>query len=126
MEPNKEGFSYTYSAGERDEVKRIRDKYLPDSEVEDKLTRLRRLDASVPRKGTVRGITVGTTGTLTLGGGMSMALVGAEGWFIPGILIGLLGIVLIASAYPLFLAITKRERERLAPEILRLTEELMK
>jgi hypothetical protein len=126
MEPNKEGFSYTYSAGERDEVKRIRDKYLPDSEGEDKLTRLRRLDANVPRKGTVWAITVGTTGTLILGGGMSMALVGAGVWFIPGILIGLLGIVLIASAYPLYIAITKRERERLAPEILRLTEELMK
>ncbi len=126
MEPNKEGFSYTYSAGERDEVKRIRSKYLPDSEVEDKLTRLRRLDASVPRKGTVRAITVGTTGTLTLGGGMSMALVGGGVWFIPGIVIGLLGMVLIASAYPLFMAITKRERARIAPEILRLTEELMK
>lgn len=126
MEPNKEGFSYTYSAGERDEVKRIRDKYLPDSEAEDKLTRLRRLDASVPRKGTVWAITVGTTGTLTLGCGMSMAMVGAGVWFIPGILIGLLGIVLIASGYPLYMAITKRERERLAPEILRLTEELMK
>ena len=126
MEPNKEGFSYTYSAGERDEVKRIRDKYLPDSEAEDKLTRLRRLDTSVPRKGTVWAITVGTAGTLILGGGMSMAMVGAGVWFIPGILIGLLGIVLIASGYPLYMVITKRERERLAPEILRLTEELMK
>lgn len=126
MEPNKEGFSYTYSAGERDEVKRIRDKYLPDSAAEDKLTRLRRLDAGVPRKGTVWAITVGTTGTLTLGGGMSMAMVGGGIWFIPGIIVGLLGMVLIASAYPLFMAITKRERERVAPEILRLTEELMK
>lgn len=126
MEPNKEGFSYTYSAGERDEVKRIRDKYLPDSAAEDKLTRLRRLDAGVPRKGTVWAITVGITGTLTLGGGMSMAMVGGGIWFIPGIIVGLLGIVLIASAYPLFMAITKRERERVAPEILRLTEELMK
>ena len=87
------------------------------------MTRLRRLDANIPRKGTVWAITVGTTGTLILGGGMSMALVGAGVWFIPGILIGLLGIVLIASAYPLYIAITKRERERLAPEILRLTEE---
>lgn len=84
MEPNKEGFSYTYSAGERDEVKRIRDKYLPDSAAEDKLTRLRRLDAGVPRKGTVWAITVGITGTLTLGGGMSMAMVGGGIWFIPG------------------------------------------
>ena len=41
------GFSYTYSAKEQAELKRIREKYTETTETEDKLTRLRRLDASV-------------------------------------------------------------------------------
>lgn len=123
---NKEAFTMTYSAGHQDEVKRIRDKYLPESEGEDKLTRLRRLDAGVTRKGTVVALIIGILGTLVMGGGMSMAMVAGGALFIPGIVVGVVGIVLITLAYPLFTVITKRERTRIAPEILKLTEELMK
>ena len=45
---------------------------------------------------------------------------------LPGIVIGVAGMAGTAAAYPLYMQITKRERERIAPEILRLTEELMK
>ena len=41
------GFQYTYSAKEQAELKRIRDKYTAPTESEDKMARLRRLDASV-------------------------------------------------------------------------------
>lgn len=43
-----------------------------------------------------------------------------------GILIGLLGIAGIAGAYPVYRMITRKRRKKLAPEILRLTNELMK
>ncbi len=49
----------------------------------------------------------------------------AERLFVPGIAIGLAGIAGMCLAYPLYSHITRRERERLAPEILRLTDELM-
>jgi len=39
--------------------------------------------------------------------------------------VGLVGIILIALAYPLYNHILKKERQRIAPEILRLTDELM-
>ena len=45
---NKETFSYTYSARQQEEVKKIREKYLPAEE--DKMEQLRRLDSSVARK----------------------------------------------------------------------------
>ena len=45
-------------------------------------------------------------------------------WFVPGVVIGVIGIVGIAAAYPLYTRITRRERERLASQILKLTEEL--
>ena len=40
--------------------------------------------------------------------------------------IGLVGGVLAALAYPMYNIIVKRERKKLAPEIIRLTDELMK
>ena len=47
---NKETFSYTYSANEQEEIRRIREKYQPGEA--DKMEQLRRLDESTTRKGT--------------------------------------------------------------------------
>ena len=126
MENNQhnDSFTYTYSAKQQEEVKKIRQKYQPPEE--DKMERLRRLDRSVTQKGTMASMIVGVIGTLILGIGMSCAMVGPSAWFIPGVAIGVVGIAVIALAYPLYIHITKKERERLAPEILRLTDELMK
>ena len=40
--------------------------------------------------------------------------------------VGLIGIAILSAAYPLYRRIVKKERERIAPEIIRLTDELMK
>ncbi|MBQ9926793.1 MAG: hypothetical protein IJO65_02345 [Lachnospiraceae bacterium] len=128
----KEGFSYTYSATEQEEVKRIRQKYQPQEE--DKLTRLRRLDASVNQKATTASLASGIIGALIMGSGMSLAMTdlgeklglhGSMGMLL-GIIIGLVGIVLVGAAYPVYYRIAKKERERITPEILRLTDELLK
>lgn len=116
-------FEYTYSAKQREEVEKIRQKYLPREE--NKMEQLRRLDDSVTRKGTVVSLIVGVLSTLVLGTGLSCCLVWTDTLLIPGIVIGILGIAGIAAAYPLFDRITAKERQRLAPEILRLTEELL-
>lgn len=120
----KDVFSYTYSAKQQDEVKRIRDKYVPKEA--DKMEQLRRLDRSVTQKGTVWSLAVGIIGALVLGIGMCCVMVWQETAMIPGIIVGAVGIVLVSLAYPLYRHITKKERERIAPEILRLTDELMK
>ena len=121
---NENTFTYTYSAKQQEEVQRIRKKYLPPEE--DKMEQLRRLDRSSTRKGTIVSIIVGAAGCLLLGGGMCCTMVWMESLFIPGVVIGVVGIAVVAAAYPLFNAITKKERERLAPQILKLTEELSK
>ena len=98
------------------------------------MEKLRRLDAAVTKKATSLSLVFGVLGALILGTGMSLAmteigrLIGlSEGaamlW---GIAIGIVGIVLVGAAYPLYNRIVRRERERIAPEILRLTEELLK
>lgn len=123
-ENQNEVFEFTYSAKQREEVQKIREKYAPREE--SKMEQLRRLDASVTRKGCVVSLIVGVISALILGIGMCCCMVWGDRWFIPGIVIGIIGIVGVALAYPLYERITKKERERIAPEILRLTDELMR
>lgn len=124
MENNNETFQYTYSAKEQEEIKKIRQKYMPKEP--DKMEQLRMLDANVTKKGSIASLAIGIAGALILGLGMSCAMVWAGVWFIQGIVIGIIGIAGIAIAYPLYTYITKNERKKIAPEIIRLTDELMK
>ena len=121
MEKEKDTFTYTYSAKQQEEIRIIRKKYLPREE--DKMEQLRRLDRDTTRKGTVLSVLVGVIGCLLLGVGMCCTMVWMK-FFIPGVVIGLIGIAAVAAAYPLYTRVTKKERERLAPQILKLTEEL--
>lgn len=121
---DEESFTYTYSAKQQEELKRIRQKYLPPEE--DKMAKLIKLDKSAARKRTIAALVIGMIGTLFLGIGMCCTMVWAEALFIPGIIVGVIGIVLIALANPIYNYITKKERERIAPEIIRLTDELIK
>ena len=119
-----QSFRYTYSASEQDELKRIRSKYVPREE--NKLELLRRLDAGVTRKSTTCALCVGMIGSLIFGAGMSCCLTLGGGWMVPGIIVGVVGMAAMAAATPVYNHVMKRERQRIAPEILRLTDELMK
>ncbi|MBQ3230501.1 MAG: hypothetical protein IJB49_05720 [Clostridia bacterium] len=131
---NKETFNYTYSAKEQEEIKAIREKYAAHEQTEDKMAQLRRLDAAVTKKATTVSLVFGIIGSLILGMGMSLAMtdigktVGLDGGMamLIGILIGIVGIVLVCVAYPIYNRIIKKEREKIAPEIIRLTDELMR
>ena len=128
------GFTYTYSAREQAELRRIREKYTAPTEEEDKMARLRRLDASVTNTAQAVALALGVVGTLILGFGMSLCMtelaeiLGShkDMAMAIGILTGVVGGVLASLAYPIYHAIVKAKRKRLAPEILRLTDELMK
>lgn len=128
MDDNKT-FNYTYSAEQQEEIKRIRKKYAAPAE--DKMEQLRKLDRQASQKAQAWSIVLGVIGALILGTGMSIAMtelsgfLGGTAMFI-GIPVGLIGIVLVALAYPVYNRILKKERQRIAPEILRLTDELLK
>ena len=94
---SEEKFNYSYSAKQSAEVEKIRKKYAEPTEKEDKMEKLRRLDASA----------------------------WADKLFVPGIVIGVVGIACVAAAPAVYKRITKKRRKKLAPEILRLTDELM-
>ena len=127
MENN--SFEYTYCAQQQKEVEEIRKKYLPREE--DKMERLRKLHAVPTQKAQAASLAVGIIGALIMGTGMSLAMtdIGAAlGTFamVLGILVGVAGMVLVALAYPLYNRTLKKEREKIASEILRLTDELLK
>ena len=118
----KEIFEYTYSAPQQSEVQKIREKYLPKEAT--KLDQLRALDAGVTKRGTAVSLVHGILYALVLGLGMSCCMVWADKLFLPGVLIGCIGLAGVAATYPIYNRIVKQDRERIAPEILRLTEEL--
>lgn len=117
---NNEKFEYTYSAKRQAELENIRKKYLPQKET--KMEKLHRLDKSAERFGTIISIIAGVIGTLIMGFGMCLCLEWSQ--FIAGIIIGIAGMIILMSAYPIFKFVTKKQREKIAPEILRLTEEI--
>ena len=125
---NNHSFEFTYSAEQQQEIKAIREKYLPKGE--DKMETLRKLHSIPTRKAQAGSIALGLMGALVLGTGMSLCMtpIGAAlGSFsmVLGILIGITGMVMTALACPMYHRILKKERQRIAPEILQLTEELM-
>jgi uncharacterized membrane protein YccF (DUF307 family) len=125
---NKEGFSFTYSAQQQKEVEEIRKKYLPKEE--DKMEQLRKLHAMPTQKAQAASLAVGVIGALILGTGMSVCLtdigaaLGALSMVL-GIAVGIVGLVLVALAYPLYNRVLQKNRDKIAPEILRLSDELL-
>lgn len=129
MDNKEKSFQYTYSAREQAEVEEIRKKYLPQEE--NKMEKLRKLHNSASQTAQTCSIAIGVIGALIMGTGMSLAMTelgAALGTLamVIGILIGIVGMVLVALAYPVYNRVLKKERQRIAPEILRLTDELMK
>ena len=129
---NKESFNYTYSAKEQEEIKSIRNKYTSHEKAEDKMTQLRRLDATVTQKATTVSLVFGIIGALIMGMGMSLVMtdigevLGTVAATVLGVSVGVVGVILVCLAYPLYNRTLKKEREKIAPEVLRLTDELMK
>lgn len=123
----KDTFKMTYSARQREEIDQIRQKYVPQEP--DKMAQLRALDGSATRKATTAALIVGVVGALLLGTGMSLAMtdIGAPlgAAALPlGIAVGVVGIAILSLAYPLYRRTLQKARTRIAPEILRLTDEL--
>ena len=101
---------------------------------EDGMSKLRKLDAKVSQKATVASLIIGIVGTLIMGMGMSLIMtdlsvivkVSDITGMIIGIVVGVLGLVLLVLAYPVYVMVLKKEQRKAAPEIISLTETLLK
>ena len=125
-------FSYVYSAEEQDEIRKIRKKY--EFREENPMSKIRKLDNSVTQKATAISLVFGIIGVLIMGSGMSFimtdlgSIIGMNGnvtWIL-GMITGVMGLILVLLAYPMYNNVLKKEREKVASEILELTEGLMR
>lgn len=116
-------------AEQQEEINKIRNKYVPKKQ--DKMAQLRALDSKATKKASSLSITVGSIGAIIMGIGMSLTMsnlgqiLGSIA-FPVGIVIGIIGIAILICAYPVYNRTLKEEREKIAPEVLRLTDELLK
>lgn len=119
-------FIYNYSAKENKEVQDIRNKYLPREE--SKLEELKRLDYTVQNSGMIESLCAGIGGVLIFGIGLCLAMqVIGSGVFsiVLGILLGIVGVIGMIAAYPVYRKIAQKAKVEYAPRILQLTDELM-
>ena len=96
------------------------------------LDELKALDARVKRPANVFGYVYGSIGAIIMGSGMSMvmtdigAMIGLRDAIPVGIAVGLVGIVMVLSTYPIYKKILASRKSQHAAQILALSERAMK
>lgn len=115
-------FSYEYSAKDNKEVQEIRKRYLPRTE--SKLDELRRLDRQVQAAGQLPALTLGIVGCLVFGLGLCMAMQVLGGGVVLGVLIGMIGMVGMLFAFPVYRSSFNKKKAEFSPRILELAAEL--
>jgi len=111
-------------------VQKIRTQYTEKQHTE--LDELKALDAKVKKPANVFAYTYGSIGAIVMGAGMSLvmtdigAIIGLASAMIPGIAVGVLGLGMAVSTYPIYKGILNSRKKKYAPEILALSEKIMK
>ncbi len=123
---NNEKFNFTYSAptkNEREEIEDIRKNYLPKTEEDSKLVRLKKLDNKVKNTPMALSLSVGIIGTLIFGLGITMILE----WKIIafGIIVAIVGLIPVGFAHFTYKKLLNKLTEKYREEILKLSEELL-
>ncbi len=107
-------------------AQKIRTQYIEKQSSE--LDALRALDAKVKRPASIFGYIFGTVGALVLGTGMSLAMpdVLSNSMMLPGIIIGIAGIVMVSITYPIYKKILAARKKKYASQILALSDKILK
>lgn len=119
-------FRYKYSApteNERREVEEIQKQYLTDGCGDDKLMRLRKLNARVKNISMCVSLSCGVIGLLLFGAGMSLVLAFEN--VAAGIVVSVVGLFPMAAAHPVYNFVLKKCKKKYGEEILRLSEEIL-
>ena len=123
-------FHYAYNAEGNQEVLNIRQKYHPREQ--SGLEQLKALDAKVKKAPNVFAYIYGSISAIVMGAGMSLvmteigAIIGLASAMVPGIVIGVVGMGMALSTYPIYKRILSARKKKYAPEILTLSEKIMK
>ena len=110
-------------------AQKIRTQYMEKQTTE--LDALRALDAKVKRPANIFSYIFGSVSAIIMGSGMSFVMtdlasqLGLGDMMIPGIAIGVVGLVLAIVNYPIHKAILKSRKKKYASEIIALSEKIM-
>ena len=111
-------------------VQKIRTQYTEKQHTE--LDALKELDAKVKRPANVFAYTYGSMSAIVMGAGMSLvmteigSIIGLASAMVPGIVIGVVGMGMALSTYPVYKKILNARKKKYAPEILALSEKIVK
>ena len=111
-------------------VEKIRSQYTEQEHTE--LDALKALDAKVKKPANVFGYTYGSIGAIVMGAGMSLvmtdigAMLGITQTMVPGIVVGIVGLVMVLTTYPIHKKILTSRKKKYAGKILELSERVMK
>ena len=110
-------------------VQKIRTQYTEKQHTE--LDALKALDARVKCPANAFAYTYGTVSAIVMGAGMSLvmtdigAVVGLASAMVPGIAIGVLGMGMALTTYPIYKGILNARKKQYAPEIMKLSDKIM-
>ena len=111
-------------------VQKIRTQYTEKQHTE--LDELKALDAKVKRPANVFAYVYGSVSAVVMGAGMSLvmtdigAIIGLTSTMIPGIVIGMVGLGMALSTYPIYRGILGSRKKKYSAQILTLSEKLLK
>lgn len=110
-------------------VQKIRTQYAEKEHTE--LDDLKKLDAKVKRPANVFAYIFGCVGAIVMGSGMSLVMtdigsaIGLENAMAPGIVIGIIGMLMAIVNYPIYKGILTSRRNKYAAQIMELSDKIM-
>ena len=110
-------------------AQKIRTQYTEKQYTE--LDALKALDAKVKKPANVFAYAYGSVSAIVMGAGMSLvmtdigATIGLASAMVPGIAIGVVGMGMALSTYPIYKKILDSRKKKYAPEIMKLSERIM-
>lgn len=110
-------------------VQKIRAQYTEKENTQ--LDELKELDAKVKRPANVFAYVFGSISAIIMGCGMSLVMtdigsvIGMENTMVPGIIIGIVGMVMAIINYPIFKNMLNERRKKYADEVIALSDRLM-
>lgn len=111
-------------------VEKIRTQYIEKESTE--LDALRALDAKVKRPANVFAYVFGSISAIIMGSGMSLVMtdigttLGMTNTMLPGIVIGIVGMLMAIINYPIYKSILGSRRKKYADQIIALSNKIMK
>lgn len=120
-------FNYRYSAPsakERKEIINIKNQYLKPNPIDEKITKIKKMNNIVKNTPFSISLAIGITGILTFGLGLTFILKWND--LIPAIAFMVVGSILMICGYPIYKMIFSSLKKKYGPIIISLSEEVLK